>query len=153
MGAKYFIACAASVLLLAGCVSPEEQRAMDQQQCSGYGFAPGSDAFANCLMRTSQQRDAQTAADRRAAAAQTAADQRARDAKDQADRDAWDRETHQGKYSSSSSSSADSATSPSSSSSSGSSMPDLSGMNCSSTSTTSGSSNNQTTTTHTTCRN
>jgi hypothetical protein len=53
-------------LLLAGCVSPEEQRAMDQQKCAGYGFQPETVAFANCMMSTSQQRDAQQAADHRA---------------------------------------------------------------------------------------
>jgi tRNA pseudouridine32 synthase/23S rRNA pseudouridine746 synthase/23S rRNA pseudouridine1911/1915/1917 synthase len=64
--------------LVAGCVSPEEQRAMDQRQCTGYGFTPGTDAFANCMMNTSQQRDAQAAADRRAAADREAADRRAK---------------------------------------------------------------------------
>jgi hypothetical protein len=29
------------MMLLAGCVSPEEQRAMDQRQCTDYGFMPG----------------------------------------------------------------------------------------------------------------
>ncbi|MBN9561869.1 MAG: hypothetical protein J0H14_14255 [Alphaproteobacteria bacterium] len=92
-------------LLLAGCgPTPEEQRAMDQQRCGGYGFAQGSEAFANCMMSTAQQREAQQAADRRAQAARDAADKRARDAaqaaKDQADRDAWDKRTGQGIYSS-----------------------------------------------------
>jgi hypothetical protein len=135
---------AGAITLLGGCVSPEEQRAMDQQQCSGYGFSPGSDAFANCMMKTTQQRDAQAAADRRAAADRDAADRRAREAKDQADRDAWDKQTGQGKY----------ANTPSSSSSPSSpSMPDLSGMNCTSTSSSSGSPNNMTTTTNTSCHN
>jgi hypothetical protein len=71
---------AAVIGLLAGCVSPEEQRAMDQRQCTGYGFTPATDAFANCMMNTSQQRDAQAAADRRAAANREAADRRANEA-------------------------------------------------------------------------
>ena len=41
---------------------------------------PGTEAFANCVMNTSQQRDAQAATDRRAAADREAADQRAKDA-------------------------------------------------------------------------
>ena len=47
---------------LAGCISPEEQHAQDQQTCAGYGFAPGTDAFAHCMMTTAQQRDAIAAA-------------------------------------------------------------------------------------------
>jgi hypothetical protein len=39
---------------------------MDQQSCAGFGFQPGTDAFANCMMQTSQQRAAQDAADQRA---------------------------------------------------------------------------------------
>jgi hypothetical protein len=78
------------------------QRAKDQDKCAGFGFAPGTDAFARCMMGVSSQRDAEAAADRRAAAARAAADDRARDAaqaaKDRADRDAWDRRTGQGKY-------------------------------------------------------
>lgn len=44
------------VLLLAACVSPQEQQAMDQEQCSSFGFRPGTDAFANCMMQQSAQR-------------------------------------------------------------------------------------------------
>lgn len=36
---------------------------MDQQQCAGFGFAPGSDGFANCVMRVSHQRQAEVAAE------------------------------------------------------------------------------------------
>jgi len=68
-----------TIALLIGCVSPEEQRAVDPRQCSGYGFAPGTDAFANCMMNASQQRDAQAAADRGAAADRDAADKRAKE--------------------------------------------------------------------------
>jgi hypothetical protein len=76
----YFSLFAAPVVLLTGCVTPEEQRAADQRQCAGYGFTPGSDAFVNCMMNTSQQRDAQAAADRRAAADREAADRRTKEA-------------------------------------------------------------------------
>ena len=81
---------------------------LDQQKCAGFGFAPGGDAFAHCMMTVNQQREAQNAADRRAAADRDAADKRARDAaqaaKDKADRDAWDKQTGQGAYTSPSSS-------------------------------------------------
>ncbi len=135
-----------TILLMAGCgPTAEEQAAMDQQSCSGYGFAPGTEAMANCLMRTAQQRQAQQAADQRASADRAAADQRARAAErakqDAIDQDNWDRRTGQGKYANPSSSTASSG------------MPDLSAMKCSSTSTTSGSANNQTTTTNTSCHN
>jgi len=136
---------AAVVTLLVGCVSPEEQRAADQRQCAGYGFTPGNDAFANCMMNINQQREAQAAADRRAAADHDAADRRAREAKDQADQDAWDKKTGQGKYANSSSSAP--ASPPASV------MPDLSGMSCTTTNSSSGMPNNMTTTSNTSCHN
>lgn len=43
---------------LAACVSPEQQRAQDNSTCDGYGFARGSDGYANCLMQTNMARDA-----------------------------------------------------------------------------------------------
>jgi hypothetical protein len=94
-----------ALVLLAACgPSPQEQHAMDQQRCSGFGFAPGSDAFAHCMMTVNQQREAQDAADRRAAADRAAADKRASDAaqaaRDKADQDAWDKRTGQGAYAS-----------------------------------------------------
>jgi hypothetical protein len=82
------------------------QRADDQNRCIGYGFQPSTDAFARCMMTTASQREAQQAADRRAAAAQQAATDRQSAAikaqKDAADQDAWDRTTHQGAYANSS---------------------------------------------------
>lgn len=44
-------------LALAGCVSSEEQRSMDQDKCSSFGFEQGTTAFANCMMKQSAQRD------------------------------------------------------------------------------------------------
>jgi hypothetical protein len=89
------------------------QRADDQNKCGGYGFQPGTDGFANCMMNTASQRDAQQAADRRAAAAQQAANDRQNAAikaqKDAADKDAWDRTTHQGIYANSRSGASDSS--------------------------------------------
>lgn len=40
-------------------MSPAEQRAADQQTCAGYGYRPGTNAFADCMMMTAQQRQAQ----------------------------------------------------------------------------------------------
>lgn len=39
-------------LMLAGCqtLTPEERRAADQRTCVSYGFKPGSDAMARCLL-------------------------------------------------------------------------------------------------------
>ncbi len=82
------------------------QHADDQNKCVSYGFQPGTNAFAQCMMNTAAQREAQQAADRRMAAAQQAATDRQNAAikaqKDAADRDAWDRKTGQGIYSNSS---------------------------------------------------
>jgi hypothetical protein len=41
----------ALTLALASCVSPEELRREDEATCSGYGFHPGTDAFASCLQK------------------------------------------------------------------------------------------------------
>ena len=48
-------ACALA-LSLASCVSPEELRREDEATCTGYGFHPGTDAFANCLQQESLAR-------------------------------------------------------------------------------------------------
>ncbi|UUP19549.1 hypothetical protein NTH_04054 [Nitratireductor thuwali] len=52
------------VVFVAGCatVTPEQRRAMDEQECLGFGFKPGTDAFAGCLQRIELDRRA----DRRA---------------------------------------------------------------------------------------
>jgi hypothetical protein len=105
------IAClATTVALLSACAPSREQqaaaaaaqRADDQNKCLSYGFQAGTDAFAQCMMTTAAQRDAQQAADRRMAAAQQAATERQnaaiKAAQDAADRDAWDRKTGQGAY-------------------------------------------------------
>jgi hypothetical protein len=49
------------VVALASCVSPEELRREDEATCAGYGFHPGTDAFATCLQRESLARRALTA--------------------------------------------------------------------------------------------
>ena len=81
-----------AILLQFGCgPTAEEQHAADQQHCADFGYQAGTDAFANCMMKLDAQREAQAAADRRAAAAQAAADQKARQvqqaAKDKAAQD------------------------------------------------------------------
>lgn len=39
-------------MLLAACqtMTPEERRAADERTCAGYGFRPGTDAMAQCLL-------------------------------------------------------------------------------------------------------
>ncbi|AXE31538.1 hypothetical protein DK842_17515 [Chromobacterium phragmitis] len=51
------IAAAIGAPILAACASPEEIRAMDQRACSGYGFKPGTDTYANCMMKQADKRD------------------------------------------------------------------------------------------------
>ena len=46
----------AFALTLASCVSPEEFRREDEATCTGYGFDPGTDAFASCLQKESLAR-------------------------------------------------------------------------------------------------
>ncbi|WP_054141874.1 hypothetical protein [Bosea sp. AAP35] len=61
-----------AALWLTGCVSRKEQRAADERQCASYGFAAGTDAFANCMMTAENQREAQRIADREADARRAA---------------------------------------------------------------------------------
>jgi len=39
----------ASLIVLVGCVSPEELRAQDAAACASYGFQPGTSEFASCM--------------------------------------------------------------------------------------------------------
>jgi hypothetical protein len=48
--------------LAGGCITIEERRALDAEQCRGYGFRAGTDAFAQCM----QEIDLDRAASRRA---------------------------------------------------------------------------------------
>ncbi|MEN5082640.1 hypothetical protein ABE438_09160 [Bosea sp. TWI1241] len=43
---------------LGGCVTPAEQRAADEQRCRSYGFRPGSEGLATCLMEVDLDRSA-----------------------------------------------------------------------------------------------
>ena len=49
------VAPAASAVLalatLGGCISPAEMAARHRQACLTYGFTPGTEAFANCLLQ------------------------------------------------------------------------------------------------------
>jgi len=50
---KKFALAALAAILLAGCqtTTPEAQIAANQGKCTGYGFSPGTDAFAACMMQ------------------------------------------------------------------------------------------------------
>ncbi|MBE1162580.1 hypothetical protein [Dyella acidiphila] len=43
----------------AGCetVSPQQQHAADQAKCAGYGYQPGTDQFAHCMMKVDTRRE------------------------------------------------------------------------------------------------
>lgn len=56
------IAALGLALLASGCVSLAERRALDEERCRSYGFRPGSEAFASCLLEV----DLDRAASRRA---------------------------------------------------------------------------------------
>ena len=86
-----------TVLALAGCAEMERmnaeaearQREADRATCQSYGFAEGTDAFANCMMKTAQKRqEQQLAAQRQAEQDRKDAEQRDRDRQAAADRDA-----------------------------------------------------------------
>ncbi|MHA6646098.1 hypothetical protein [Mesorhizobium sp. A623] len=66
-------------LAVVGCVSTEEQRSMDQEKCASFGYAQGTDGFADCMMKQSSQRadDEQRSLDR-----MNAQEQRDRDRKE-----------------------------------------------------------------------
>lgn len=44
-------------LALTACVSADDQLNIDQDKCASFGFQPGTDAFANCMMQQSAKRD------------------------------------------------------------------------------------------------
>ena len=53
------ISAASRPLLLAGCLTAEEQRAADEAKCRSYGFTKKNDAFAECLQRIDLARRAE----------------------------------------------------------------------------------------------
>jgi hypothetical protein len=54
LGFAWFVL--ALMLPLVSCVSPDELRREDEAICTGYGFHPGTDAFASCLQKESLAR-------------------------------------------------------------------------------------------------
>jgi len=48
----------ALAVLLSGCLTPEEQRAADEERCREYGFKKRNDAFAECMQRLDLDRRA-----------------------------------------------------------------------------------------------
>jgi hypothetical protein len=53
MARRAVVLAAAIVLsaLPAACMTPEQIRQHDEATCAGYGFKPGTDAFAGCLQQ------------------------------------------------------------------------------------------------------
>lgn len=53
--------CLVGFLPLAACttITPEERRALDEEQCRSYGFQPNTDSFAECLQRIDLDRRAE----------------------------------------------------------------------------------------------
>jgi hypothetical protein len=51
-----YILVALVPLVIAGCVSSEEQQARDQDKCASYGYQQGTNRFADCMMEQDQQR-------------------------------------------------------------------------------------------------
>lgn len=45
------IALLTSLLLLAGCVTPAEMQARHAATCASYGFTPGSEGYAVCMLQ------------------------------------------------------------------------------------------------------
>lgn len=48
----------ALAVLLSGCLTPEQQRAADEERCRNYGFKKRNDAFAECMQRIDIARQA-----------------------------------------------------------------------------------------------
>ncbi|MBL8577865.1 MAG: hypothetical protein JNK47_11605 [Mesorhizobium sp.] len=48
----------ALTVLLAGCMSPQERKAADEERCRSYGFKRKNDAFAQCMQRIDMARRA-----------------------------------------------------------------------------------------------
>jgi hypothetical protein len=59
-----FVLAICALALTASCVSPEELHREDEAACTGYGFKPGTNDFANCLQRESLARRYAIQADR-----------------------------------------------------------------------------------------
>jgi len=57
---KKIVLLVGAAVLLAGCqtTSPEVRLANQNATCAGYGFKPGTDAFANCMMQMDRDEQA-----------------------------------------------------------------------------------------------
>jgi hypothetical protein len=53
---KRLIAASAIAMALGGCVSTPDPIVEDRSRCDGYGFARGTDAYANCVMTADRDR-------------------------------------------------------------------------------------------------
>lgn len=51
------ILIAGLVTMLSGCLSPQQIRQQQAQTCAGYGFKPGTNQFAQCMMMQAQRAD------------------------------------------------------------------------------------------------
>ena len=61
-----FTGIAVCLIALGGCAEMDakfaaQQQAADQAKCEGYGYQPGTDRFADCMMSTAHNRDMQQA--------------------------------------------------------------------------------------------
>ena len=54
----WFLPVLALTVLLAGCMTAEQQRAADEERCRNYGFKKRNDAFAECMQRLDLDRRA-----------------------------------------------------------------------------------------------
>ena len=62
------IALLVPTLLMTGCVtSPEQIAKRNNDQCTARGYQPGTDAYADCLVRVESDRDQRSEARRREA--------------------------------------------------------------------------------------
>lgn len=51
-------AALALTITAGGCITAQEQRALDAEKCRGYGFRTGTDPFAQCLQAIDLNRSA-----------------------------------------------------------------------------------------------
>ncbi len=54
--AAYISLLGMTTFTLGACATPEELRQADTAQCSGFGFTPGTDAFAGCMQNLATAR-------------------------------------------------------------------------------------------------
>jgi hypothetical protein len=82
------VTLAGAIAVMGGCAAMEKMNAdhqtyllnVDKQKCTGFGFTPGTDPFAHCMMNLSQQKSAQAAeAQRQADYNKMVAEQRDKD--------------------------------------------------------------------------